>query len=159
MSNLTPLLLISLDYSKGGETIGRFVTLFKPVSNWIVSPVGEDILHPKTGAVIGNRNTRMLYSIIIPCVLRFAFFPLLIFSVNPLYITSDIARIIIVLLFAVSSGWIYNCCFILTPELCRDREHKEAASLLIIIFNMLGLGIGSAVDLPMTDSVLSQSHA
>ena len=68
--------------SKGGETIGRFVTLFKPVSNWIVSPVGDDIIHSKTGAVIGNRNTRMIYSIIIPCVLRFAFFPLIIFSVN-----------------------------------------------------------------------------
>lgn len=138
-----------------GDTLGRLVQLNSTVSNWIVTPVGADIIHPKTGDHLGNQRPRMKYSIGIPCILRFAFYPLIIFCVNPLYISSDVAQIIIVFLFAMSSGWVYSCCFMLTPELCRELKHKEAASLLIIVSTLLSLGIASSVGLGITSAVVA----
>ena len=89
----------------------------------------------------------MKYSIVLPTILRFVFYPLIIFCVKPLYVANDAARIVIVLFFALSSGWVYSCCFMLGPELCKELKHKEAASLLMIVSTLLALGIGSSMGL------------
>lgn len=41
-----------------GDTLGRLVQLNSKVALWIVTPVGEQIIHPKTGAHLGNRRPR-----------------------------------------------------------------------------------------------------
>ena len=107
----------------------------------------------KSGVHLGNRRPKMKYSIVLPLILRFAFYPILIFCVNPLYIASDTAQIVIVLIFSMSSGWIYTCCFMLGPELCKELKHKEAASLLLIVSTLLSLGIGSSSGLGITSAV------
>ena len=122
------------------------------VSDWIVTPVGEKVVS-KSGVHLGNRRPKMKYSIVLPLILRFAFYPILIFCVNPLYIASDTAQIVIVLVFSMSSGWIYTCCFMLGPELCKELKHKEAASLLLIVSTLLSLGIGSSSGLGITSAV------
>ena len=122
------------------------------VSDWIVTPVGDKILS-KSGVHLGNRRPKMKYSIVLPLLLRFAFYPILIFCVNPLYIESDAAQIVIVLFCAMSSGWIYTCCFMLGPELCKELKHKEAASLLLIVSTLLALGIGSSTGLGIASAV------
>ena len=41
-----------------GDTLGRLVQLNSKVALWIVTPVGDEIIHPKTGAHLGNRRPR-----------------------------------------------------------------------------------------------------
>lgn len=41
-----------------GDTLGRLVQLNSKVALWIVTPVGDQIIHPKTGAHLGNRRPR-----------------------------------------------------------------------------------------------------
>ena len=122
------------------------------VAHWLVTPVGEKILS-NSGVHLGNRRPKMKYTIVLPLLLRFAFYPILIFCVNPLYIASDAAQIVIVLFFAMSSGWVYTCCFMLGPELCKELKHKEAASLLLIVSTLLALGIGSSTGLGIASAV------
>ena len=126
--------------------------LSKGVANWIVTPVGEKIVS-KSGDHLGNRRPKMKYTIVLPLLLRFSFYPLIIFCVNPEYIASDAAKIVIILLFAMSSGWVYSCCFMLGPELCKELKHKEAASLLLIVSTLLSLGIGSSVGIGIASAV------
>jgi len=40
-----------------------------------------------------------------------------------------------------------------TPELCREPKHKEAASLLIIVSTLVSLGAASSVGLGITSAV------
>lgn len=152
LGDMFPVILTTM--VKVGEFLGALIQLSHRIAYWIVNPVGSDIIDPKTGLHIGNRRPRMIYSILIPCLLRFAFFPLIIYSVNPLYITSDVGRIIIVLLFAVSSQWIYSGCFMLAPELCKNQEHKEAASLLVVVSLQISLGVGSSAGLGVYNAVV-----
>ena len=128
------------------------IQLSKKVADWIVTPVGDKIVS-KSGVHLGNRRPKMKYTIVLPLLLRFAFYPILIFCVNPLYIASDAAQIVIVLFFAMSSGWVYTCCFMLGPELCKELKHKEAASLLLIVSTLLALGIGSSTGLGIASAV------
>lgn len=147
-SGMAGLILTILCY----ETSTSKVQLSKGVANWIVTPVGETIVS-KSGDHLGNRRPNMKYTILLPLVIRFAFYPLIIFCVNPAYIVSDAARIVIILLFSMSSGWVYSCCFMLGPELCRELKHKEAASLLLIVSTLLSLGIGSSMGLGIASAV------
>ena len=114
--------------------------------------MGEKIVS-KSGEHLGNGRPKMKWTIVLPLVLRFAFYPLLIFCVDPLYIVNDAARIVIVLLFSMSNGWIYSVCFMCGPELCRDLKHKEATSLLLIVSTLLALGIGSSMGLGIAGSL------
>lgn len=41
-----------------GDTLGRLVQLNSKIALWIVTPVGTPIIHPKTGAHLGNRRPR-----------------------------------------------------------------------------------------------------
>jgi len=41
----------------------------------------------------------------------------------------------------------------LTPELCREPKHREAASLLIIVSTLISLGAASTAGLGITSSV------
>ena len=107
----------------------------------------------KSGVQLGNRRPKMKYSIALPLALRLAFYPIIIFCVNPLYIASDAGRIVIILVFAMSSGWVYSCCFMIAPELCQELKHKEAASLLMIVSTLLALGIGSSIGLGLAPAV------
>ena len=129
------------------------VQLSHTVSHWIVTPVGDKILS-STGEHIGNRRPRMLYSIVIPLVLRFAFIPLIIICVNPLVIGNDPLRIIITILFALSSGWVYSACFMVASDMCRQLKHKEAASLLMVVSTLVALGIGSSAGLAIAGALI-----
>ena len=128
------------------------IQLSTTIADWIVTPVGEKIVS-KNGVHLGNGRPKMKYSIVLLLLLRLAFYPLLIFCVNPLYIASDAAQIVIVIFFAMSSGWIDTCCFMLGPELCKELKHKEAASLLLIVSTLLALGIGSSTGLGIVQAL------
>jgi hypothetical protein len=133
------------------------VQLSEAVANWIVRPVGEKIVS-KSGDHLGNRRPKMKYLVVVPLVLRLGFYPLIIFCINPLYIASDAGRFVIIFFFAISSGWIYTCCFMLGPELCRELKHKEATSLLLLVSTLLSLGIGSSMGLGIERAVVGESE-
>ena len=106
--------------------------------------MGDKILST-SGEHIGNCRPRMKYSIVLPLLLHFAFIPLIIFRVNPLLIVNDPARIIITILFAMTSGWVYSSCFMVASDMCQQLKHKEAASLLMVVSTLCVLGIGSSI--------------
>ena len=122
------------------------------VAHWLVTPVGEKILS-KSGVHLGNRRPKMKYTIVLPLCCQLAFYPLFIFCVNSLYIASNVAQIVLLLIFSTISGWIYTCCYMLGPELCKELRHKEATSLLLIVSTLLALGIGSSVGLAITKAL------
>ena len=128
--------------------------LSKVVANWIVTPVGEKIMSKNGDDHLGNHRPKMTYVILVPLFLRLAFYPLIIFCVKPLYIVNDAARIVIILLFSISNGWINSGSFMLGPELCRYLRHKEAASLLLVVASMVALGVGSSIGLGIADALL-----
>jgi hypothetical protein len=126
--------------------------IHEKVAHWIVTPVGEKIMS-KSGVHLGNGRPKMKYTIVLPLLFQFVFYPLFIFCVNPLYIASNVAQIVLLLIFSTVSGWIYTTCYMLGPELCKELRHKEAASLLLIVSTLLALGIGSSVGLAITTAV------
>ncbi len=126
--------------------------IHEKVAHWIVTPVGEKIMS-KSGVHLGNGRPMMKYTIVLPLLFQFAFYPLFILCVNPLYIASNVAQIVLLLIFSTISGWIYTTCYMLGPELCKELRHKEAASLLLIVSTLLALGIGSSVGLAITSAV------
>lgn len=115
--------------------------------------MGDKILST-SGEHIGNRRPRMKYSIVLPLLLRFAFIPLIIFGVNPLLIVNDPARIIITILFATTSGWVYSSCFMVASDMCRQLKHKEAASLLMVVSTLCALGIGSSIGIAIAAALV-----
>ena len=52
------------------------IQLSKKTANWVVTPVGENIVS-KSGVHLGNGRPKMKYLIVLPLLLRFAFYPLL----------------------------------------------------------------------------------
>jgi hypothetical protein len=130
------------------------VQLSHSVSHWIVTPVGHKILSSTTGEHLGHHCPRMKYSIVLPLVLRFAFIPLIILCVNPLVIVNDPLRIIITILFALSSGWVYSACFMVASDMCCQLKHKEAASLLMVVSTLVALGIGSSAGLAIAGALI-----
>lgn len=123
------------------------------VSHWIVTPVGDKIFTNR-GEHIGNRRPRMKYSIVLPLLLRILFCPLIIICVNPELIVNTTARVLITILFAASSGWVYSSCFMVASDMCRQRKHKEAASLLMVVSTLLALGIGSSVGIAVAAALV-----
>ena len=53
---------------------------------------------------------------------------------------SDVAYIMIMLMFSVSSGYLATICMMSGPQMVRGEEAGTAASLLVA---MLGIGLGS----------------
>jgi hypothetical protein len=176
LGSFFPVILVTL--FNAGDTMGRFVSqiLFcvlcsnvckvltcilsvhcqvpniTAVSDWMVTPVGKKIVN-KSGEHLGNGRPKMYYSIALPLALRLAFYPIIIFCVNPLYIASDAARMVIIILFSMTNGWVFSGCYMLASEVCRQLKHKEAAALLMIVSTLLALGIGSSVGLGIASAV------
>jgi len=81
-------------------------------------------------------------------IARFAFLPLFLFcNVNPtqrnltsVMFESDVAYIMIMLMFSVSSGYLATICMMSGPQMVRGEEAGTAASLLVA---MLGIGLGT----------------
>jgi len=83
---------------------------------------------------------------------RFVFLPLFLFcniaptdrQVTWVAFESDVAYIIIMLLFSVSNGYVGSICMMSGPQMVRPEEAGTAASLMVA---MLGLGLGSGAAL------------
>jgi equilibrative nucleoside transporter 1/2/3 len=81
-------------------------------------------------------------------VARFVFLPLFVLcnierdenSLTSVAFESDIAFIIIMMLFSISNGYIGSICMISGPQVVRSEEAQTAASLMVAL---LGLGLGS----------------
>lgn len=80
------------------------------------------------------------------------FLPLFLFcNINPtgrqvtwVAFESDVAYIIIMLLFSVTNGYVGSICMMSGPQMVRPEEAGTAASLMVA---MLGLGLGSGAAL------------
>jgi len=96
---------------------------------------------PKPGK-IGGIITLVL------AVARFVFIPLFVLcnierdenSLTSVAFESDVAFIIIMMLFSISNGYIGSICMISGPQVVRAEEAQTAASLMVAL---LGLGLGS----------------
>ena len=81
-------------------------------------------------------------------VFRFVFIPLFLFcNIRPaergltfVAFESDVAYIIIMLLFSLSNGYIGSICMISGPQVVRGEEAQTAAGIMVAI---LGLGLGT----------------
>jgi len=124
-------------------------TFYVPVACFLLFNIGDYlgrflaglIQWPKPGKV-GSFITLFL------SISRFVFLPLfLLCNIRPnerglttVQFESDVAYIIIMLLFSVSNGYIGSICMISGPQLVRAEEAQTAASLMVAL---LGLGLGS----------------
>ena len=61
-------------------------------------------------------------------------------NLTPVMFESDVAYIMIMLMFSVSSGYLATICMMSGPQMVRGEEAGTAASLLVA---MLGIGLGS----------------
>merc|ERR1719452_343380 len=81
-------------------------------------------------------------------IARFVFLPLFLFcnisptdrNLSSVMFESDVAYIIIMLLFSVSNGYVGSICMMSGPQMVRGEERGTAASLMVA---MLGIGLGS----------------
>ncbi len=79
---------------------------------------------------------------------RFAFVPLFLYcNVAPenrvltsVHIKSDLAYILIMILFSVSNGYLASICMMSAPQIVKAAEAQTAASIMVAL---LGLGLGS----------------
>jgi len=124
-------------------------TFYVPVACFLLFNVGDYlgrflaglIQLPKPGKV-GSYITLFL------AIARFGFIPLFLFcNIRPaergltsVLFESDVAYIIIMLLFSVSNGYIGSICMICGPQVVRSEEAQTAASLMVAL---LGLGLGT----------------
>jgi len=124
-------------------------TFIVPVACFLLFNIGDYlgrflaglIQWPKPGK-IGSFITLFL------SIARFVFLPLFLFcnirpdarSLSSVMFESDVAYIIIMLLFSVSNGYIGSICMISGPQVVRPEEAQTAASLMVAL---LGLGLGS----------------
>jgi len=126
-------------------------TFYVPVACFLLFNIGDYlgrflagmIQWPKPGKV-GSFITLFL------SVARFVFIPLFLFcNIRPadrgltfVLFESDVAYIIIMLLFSVSNGYIGSICMICGPQVVRSEEAQTAASLMVAILGF-GLGMGA----------------
>jgi len=131
---------------KGSSWADTFIV---PVACFLLFNVGDYlgrflagiIQWPKPGKV-GSFITLFL------SIARLVFLPLFLFcnirpdarSLSSVMFESDVAYIIIMLLFSVSNGYIGSICMMSGPQLVRSEEAQTAASLMVAL---LGLGLGS----------------
>jgi len=124
-------------------------TYFIPVSCFLFFNVGdfigrflaEKIQFPKPGK-LGAWITLGL------ALLRFVFVPLFLVlniersadSMTNTYISSDVAYIIIMLLFSITNGYVGTICMMSGPQIVRSEEAQMAASLMVAF---LGIGLAS----------------
>ena len=154
LGSYKPVILVTA-FNIGG-TVGRFLPMLMSVTNWMTRGVGDNIMSKNGEQHIGNRRPKMKYVIALPLLLRFSFYPLIIFCVNPLYITSDVARIVIVVFLGISNGWVFSSCYMFAPLVCCQLKHKEAAALLMILSTLLAQGIGSFLGLIVVDGICGE---
>lgn len=126
-------------------------TFYVPVACFLLFNVGDYIGRflagmiqwPKPGKV-GGFITLFL------AIARFVFIPLFLFcNIRPadrglsmVLFESDVAYIIIMLLFSISNGYIGSICMISGPQVVRSEEAQTAASLMVALLG-LGLGMGA----------------
>jgi len=124
-------------------------TFYVPVACFLLFNVGDYlgrflaglIQWPKPGKV-GSFITLFL------SIARFVFIPLFLFcNIRPaergltfVAFESDVAYIIIMLLFSLSNGYIGSICMISGPQVVRGEEAQTAAGLMVAL---LGLGLGT----------------
>ena len=85
-------------------------------------------------------------------ILRFVFLPLFLFcnldpdnrGLTSVLFESDIAYIVIMMLFSISNGYVGSVCMISGPQIVRGEEAGTAASLIVACLG-LGLGIGASL--------------
>ena len=85
-------------------------------------------------------------------ILRFVFLPLFLFcnldpdnrGLTSVLFESDIAYIVIMMLFSISNGYVGSICMISGPQIVRVEEADTAASLMVACLG-LGLGIGASL--------------
>jgi len=126
-------------------------TFYVPVACFLLFNIGDYlgrflaglVQWPKPGKV-GSFITLFL------SVARFVFIPLFLFcnirpddrNVTFVLFESDVAYIIIMLLFSVSNGYVGSICMICGPQVVRSEEAQTAASLMVALLG-LGLGMGA----------------
>jgi len=124
-------------------------TFYIPVACFLFFNIGDYLgralagltLWPKPGK-IGALITLVL------AVSRFVFIPLFIFcnlrrdenSLTEVAFESDVAYMVIMLLFSISNGYIGSICMISGPQVVQPEEGQTAASLMVAL---LGLGLGT----------------
>ena len=117
-----------IQWPKPGK-VGSFITLFLSIARFVFKHIDYLV-------------------IIILTFFRFVFIPLFLFcNIRPaergltfVAFESDVAYIIIMLLFSLSNGYIGSICMISGPQVVRGEEAQTAAGLMVAL---LGLGLGT----------------
>ncbi|CAH1955270.1 unnamed protein product [Acanthoscelides obtectus] len=122
---------------------------FVPTVAYLLFSVGDYLGRIIAGRIMKPRNITIL---VIISIARFIFIPLILLcNVQPRRYTAvvfdqDYQYILILLLFALSNGYLTNISTIFVTKVVEDHE-KEIASSAITIFLVLGLTVGSALSL------------
>lgn len=118
---------------------------FLPVANYLAFNSGDYLGRILAGLWEAPKNNPDL--ILLFTILRFGFIPCFMLANQnhiflPAYITSDITFIILILIFAISNGYLANIALINVPKIVNQHE-KEMASSIMAASLSLGLAIGS----------------
>lgn len=124
-------------------------TFFIPVACFLLFNIGDYLGRFLAGLVQWPKPGKVGGCICLVLALsRFVFVPLFVLcnierdenSLTSVAFESDVAYVLIMLLFSISNGYIGSICMICGPQVVRSEEAQTAASLMVAL---LGLGLGS----------------
>ncbi|XP_011502781.1 PREDICTED: equilibrative nucleoside transporter 1 [Ceratosolen solmsi marchali] len=129
---------------------------FVPVVTYLIFSCGDYIGRILSGVFIWPRNKPWL--VILLSISRGVFVPAFLYCnaqprrYLPVYIHDDGFYILLMILFALSNGYLCNIVFMLIPLIVNSKE-KEIASAMLGSFLGIGLSIGSSISLLMIKSL------
>jgi len=155
---LFPAIAVLVESTEKGSGGAWSDVYFTPVACFLVFNVGDyvgraastSIPWPKTPATAA-------WPMMAAAFARLAFIPLFIFCnacpknriVSDVYIKSDAAYIIFMILFSVSNGYINSICLMHGPKTLTNPQDQSRAASILVFYLMFGLTIGAILSSPM----------
>ena len=134
-----PIILITI--FNAFDCLGRIIPGSRTFAVYLPRPDGREVCDPQSGKRLGSELNGLWAHIGIPCVVRLIFYPLFILS-NEL-VQSDMLVCSFVAIFGFSNGYIACLCFMVGPTMLVNDDHKDAASLLLLLSCNGGLVAGA----------------
>jgi len=128
-------------------------TYFIPVACFLLFNVGDYVGRTLAELIRWPRPGKLgMWITFFVSVLRLSFIPLFLICNavpndrvhTPVVFESDVAYIIIMLLFSLSNGYFSSICMMSAPQICEPEEQQTGASLMVALLG-LGLGCGAAL--------------
>jgi len=131
---------------------------FTPVACFLVFNVGDYLGRALSTTVQWPKNpSQAEWPMMIASLVRIAFVPLILFCnavpdnrvVSDVYIKSDAAYIIFMILFSVSNGYINSICLMHGPKTLERQIDQSRAASILVFYLMFGLTIGAILSTPL----------